>query len=183
MGLAGFDYLTDWYTPFDADRLYYLKLTVRDPALNEYGSPLVPMRVDNVEPTKPFIQLALQAPDGTRRMLGCCERVERGDGNLVVITLQAFDANFSQIAVELLGGCGASYAIIDTGGTALSKTYNGNVADTGYPVPTTFLWDPWAAGIGPCCYLIDVRISDRVIAGNYWSGGHASENWQSLTIA
>lgn len=184
MGLEGIDYLTDWNTPAaDADQLYYLRLTVRDAMSNEYESALVPARVDNVAPTKPVIQLTLQLPDGTQQKLGCCEKVEQGDGNLIVITLQASDANFSSIDVELLGGCGASYSIVDTGGHALSKTYNGNVADLGYPAPTTFLWNPWAAGISPCCYLIDVRIYDRVIAGNYWSGGHSNENWQSITIA
>jgi hypothetical protein len=183
MGLAGVDYLTDWNTPSVADQIYYLKLTVRDAGLTEYSSNVVAVRIDNVAPTKPVIQLALQLPDGSRKELGCCEKVDRGEGNLLVITLQASDANFSQISVELLGGCGSAFAIIDTGGQSLSKTYNGNVADTGYPVPKTFLWDPWAAGINPCCYLIDVRIEDRVIAGNYWSGGHGNENWQSLTIA
>src|ERR1019366_3786359 len=183
MGLAGFDYLTDWQTPPDADKLYYLKLTVRNAALVEFESPVVPARVDNVAPTKPVIQLELQTPDGKRTKLGCCETVKRGDGNLIAITLTASDANFSQISVGLLGGCGVSIAIVDTGGTSLSKTYNGNIADTGYPVPTTFLWDPWAAKVNPCCYIIDVRIYDRVIAGNYWSGGHSNENWQSITIA
>lgn len=183
MGLAGVDYLTDWNTPAVADQVYYLKLTVRDAGLTEYSSQVVAVRIDNIAPSHPVIQLALQLPDGSRKKLGCCEKVDRGNGNLVVITLQASDANFSAISVELLGGCGASYPIVDTGGNSLSKTYNGDVTDTGYPVPTTFLWDPWAAGINPCCYLIDVRIQDRVIAGNYWSGGHANENWQSLTIA
>ena len=111
------------------------------------------------------------------------ETVKRGEGNLVAITLTASDANFSQISVALLGGCGVSAAIVDTGGTPLSKTYNGNIADAGYPVPTTFLWDPWAAKVNPCCYILDVRIYDRVIAGNHWSGGHSNENWQSITIA
>ncbi len=184
MDCDGLDYLTDWPTPPDRDKLYYLKLTVRNAALVAFESPVVPVRVDNGAPIPqpPVINLQIQAPDGTRRTLGCCESVKRGDGNLIVITLQAWDENFSQIAVELLGGCNASFAIVDTGGTSLSKTYNGNVADTGYPVLTEFLWDPWKAGIDPCCYLIDVRIYDRVIANNYWSGGHSSEGWRSITI-
>lgn len=183
MGLLGPDYLTDWQTPPAVNDQYYLKLTVRNAALTEFESPVVPVRVDNTAPTKPVIKLQLQMPDGTRRTLGCCETVKQGDGNLVIITLQASDANFSQIAVELLGGCGASYSIVDTGGTNLSKTYNGNIADTGYPVPTEFKWNPWAAGISPCCYLIDVRIYDRAVVDDSWSGGHENENWQSITIA
>ena len=120
---------------------------------------------------------------GTRTKLGCCEEVEQGKGNLLVITLRASDANFSAISVQLLGGCGASYALVATDGTPLSKTYNGSIADTGYPVDTEFLWDPWAAGVSPCCYLIYVTISDRAIVNNYWSGGHQSSNWHSITIA
>ncbi|HEY7337143.1 MAG TPA: hypothetical protein VH639_19780 [Bryobacteraceae bacterium] len=182
MGCLGPDYLTDWPTPPDRNKLYYLRLTVHN-AAGDFASPLVPARVDNGQPTKPVISLALQTPDGKRRKLGCCETVEQGDGNLVVITLQAQDENFSRIDVSLLGGCGASYAIVDTSGTPLSKAYLGNTADTGYPAPTEFLWDPWSAKISPCCYLIDVRIYDRVVANDYWGGGSANENWQSITIA
>ena len=183
MGLDGVDYLTDWQTPAAVNDQYYLKLTVRNAALTEFESPVVPVRIDNTPPTKPVIKLQLQTPDKKRRDLGCCETVEQGKGNLVIITLQASDANFSQITVNLLGGCGASYGIVDTGGTSLSKTYNGNITDTGYPAPQEFEWDPWKAKINPCCYLIDVRIYDRAIVNNYWSGGHANENWQSITIA
>ena len=122
-------------------------------------------------------------PDGTRRDLGCCEKVEQGKGSKVVIKLQAWDLNFSSISVLLQGGCGASMGIVDTGGNPLSKTYNGNTADQGYPALTEFIWDPWAAKVDPCCYLIYVRIWDRVIANNSWSGGHGNENWHSITIA
>ena len=183
MGLDGPDYLTDWHTPAAVNDQYYLKLTVRNAALTEFESPVVPVRVDNTAPTKPVIKLQLQTPDGKRRDLGCCETVEQGKGNLVIISLQASDANFSQISVNLLGGCGASFSIVDTGGNSLSKTYKGDITDTGYPVLTEFAWDPWAAGISPCCYLIDVRISDRAVVSNFWSGGHGNENWQSITIA
>jgi hypothetical protein len=185
MGCLGKQYLTDWQTPNDRDKLYYLKLTVRNAALAEFDSMVVPARVDNgdPQPKPPLIDLQLQTPDGKRRKLGCCEKVERGDGNLVVITLQASDENFSQISVALLGGCNSSYAIVDKDGKPLSKTYNGNTADTGYPAPAEFLWDPWKDKIDPCCYIIDVRIYDRAIIGNAWSGGHTSEGWRSITIA
>ena len=186
MDCDGQDYLTDWSTPSDRDKLYYLKLTVRNAALVEVESALVPVRVDNGSPlpSPPVIDLQIQAPDGTRRPLDCCDApVKFGDGTLVVITLTAWDENFSRIDVALLGGCNGSYSVVDTGGASLSKTYNGNVADTGYPVATEFLWDPSQAGITPCCYLLDVRIYDRAIVNNYWSGGHASEGWHSITIA
>jgi hypothetical protein len=183
IGLAGFDNLTNWITTTVVDGLYYLRLTVRNAALAEFASPLVPVLIDNTAPTKPAITLQLQTPDGKRTKLGCCETVKQGDGNKVVITLQASDANFSHIDVSLLGGCGFGTGIVDTGGVALSKTYNGNTADTGYPVPTEFIWDPWAAKIAPCCYLIYVSIYDRAILNDAWSGGHSNVNWQSITIA
>jgi hypothetical protein len=165
------------------NNLYYLKLTVRTGGLTEYASPTVPVRVDNVGPPQPSISLQLQDPNGNRTPLGCCEEIKRGNGNLLVITLQASDPNFSRLDVSLLGGCGVSVPIIDTGGNPLSKTYNGNIADTGYPAPTEFLWDPWSANIDPCCYLIYVTIHDRAIVNNFWSGGHGASNWHSITIA
>jgi hypothetical protein len=184
MGLLGLQYLTDWQTPSaDRDNIYYLKLTVRNAALVEFESPLVPARVDNGQPSTPVIGLALQTPDGQRQPLGCCEKIEQGEGNLLVITLTASDENFSHIGVSLMGGCGASYDIKDANtGEELSKYYNGNIADTGYAVPTTFLWDPWAAGVNPCCYIIYVTINDRAIVDNYLAG-HTNANWHSITIA
>ena len=93
MGCLGKQYLTDWQTPNDRDKLYYLKLTVRNSALVEFESLVIPARVDNgdPQPKPPVIDLALQLPDGSRRPLGCSEEVERGEGNLVVIKLQAWD--------------------------------------------------------------------------------------------
>ena len=183
MGLAGPFYLTDWQTPAVDDDPYYLKLTVRTAALTEYESPVVPVRVDNGWPTQPVISLQLQKPDGSRTALGCCEEVEQGDGNLVVITLQGSDPNFSKVSVRLLGGCGSALSIVATDGTPLSKTYNGDITDTGYPVPTEFLWDPWAAEVDPCCYLIYVDIWDRAIVNNALSSTHHRANWHSITIA
>jgi hypothetical protein len=183
MGLAGVDYLTDWQTPSGADDPYELRLTVRTPALTESFSPTVPVRVDNENPTKPVIDLQLQMPDGSRQPLGCCEEVKQGEGNLVVITLTAWDPNFSSISVRLLGGCGVALNIVATDGTPLSKTYNGDKTDTGYPAPTEFLWDPWKDGVDPCCYLIHARIWDRAIVNNSWSGAHSDAYWRSITIA
>lgn len=185
MGLIGPDYLTDWHTPADRDKLYYLKLTVRNAALVEFESPVQPVRIDNgyPQPTPPSIDLAIQAPDGTRRKLGCCESIEKGAGNLLVVTLQAWDENFSAISVNLLGGCGVSVPLVSTTAVPLSKTYNGNIADTGYPVATDFLVDPWSLKVDPCCYLIYVTIADRAIVNNFWSGAHSVSNWRSITIA
>ena len=180
----GHTFLTQWVTPPppDASEIYYLRLTVQN-AAGDHESPVVPVRIDNVGPTKPDIKLQLQAPDGTRTDLGCCETVVKGNGNLVVITITASDDNFSQIAVSLLGGCGASHPIVDTSATPLSKTYNGDITDTGYPAPTEFLWDPFdTPGIDPCCYLVWVDIWDRAIVNNFWSGGHYNNNFHSLTI-
>ena len=183
IGLAGFDNLTNWMTTSVADGLYFLRLTVRNTLLAEFPSPVVPVRIDNTATTKPDITLQLQTPDGTRTKLGCCETVTQGDGNTIVITLQASDDNFSAISVSLLGGCGVGIGIVDINAVALSKTYNGNTADTGYPLPTEFVWDPWAAKIDPCCYLIYVQINDRAILNDAWSGGHSNVNWHSITIA
>jgi hypothetical protein len=182
MGLAGADYLTDWQTPPVPDQPFYLRLTVRTASLAQFSSSAVAVRVDNKAPDQPVIDLALQFPDGTRRPLACCERVERGNGNVVVVTLQAKDENFGSIGVSLLGGCGWSLALVATNGTPLSKTYNGNITDQGYPVPTEFLWDPWAARVEPCCYIIQATIADRAIVGNHYSP-HQSTNWRSITIA
>jgi hypothetical protein len=183
MGFWGGTYLTDWSTPAVADELHYLRLTVRTTTLVEHHSPVVPVRIDNVAPTHPAISLELLRPDGTKIPLGCCETIAKEDGNKVIVTLQASDPNFSQISVNLLGGCGVSLPLVDTGGTALGKTYNGNLADTGYPAPTSFTWDPFAAPApDPCCYLIYVQIRDRAIVNNSWGGGHGNTNWHSITI-
>jgi hypothetical protein len=185
MGLwsMGDTYLTDWSTPNVANDLHYLRLTVRTTTMVEHFSPIVPVRIDNVAPTQPAITLELLKTDGTKVPMDCCETIAKEDGNKVIVTLQASDANFSQISVSLIGGCGVSLGLTDTNGVSLSKTYNGNLADTGYPAPTSFVWDPFAAPApDPCCYLIYVSITDRAIVNNFWSGGHQSVNWHSITI-
>jgi hypothetical protein len=177
MGLAGPDYLTDWLTPSIQDGLYYLRLTARTAALTEFASPLVPACVDNTAPTGPLPggrpQITIRQGD---HELGCCESVTR-DGGPLTITVQAEDVNFSSLSVDLYGGCGASTHIF-------GKTYDGNTADTGAPAPgIDITWDPWAADVEPCCYVIFFRIWDRAITNNAWHGGHENENWMSITIA
>ncbi len=177
MGLAGADYLTDWLTTAVPDGLYYLKLTVRTAALVEFASPLVAACVDNTAPAGPLTggkpKITIRQGD---HELGCCESVSRAGGPLT-ITIEAEDVNFSSLSVDLYGGCGASTHIF-------GKTYNGNTADTGAPAPgIDITWDPWAARVEPCCYVIFFRIRDRAITGNAWGGGHENESWLSITIS
>jgi len=177
IGLDGLDYLTDWWTGSVADGLYYLKLTVRTAALVEFESPVVPALIDNTAPTGP-------APGGRPsitirqgdRELDCCDTVKR-EGGPLTITIEGTDDNFSSLSVDLEGGCGAAYPIY-------SKTYNGDTTDTGAPSPgIDITYDPWAAGVSSCCYVIYFRINDRAILNNYYSGGHGNSNWHSITIA
>lgn len=177
IGLFGPTRLTDWSTPNVADERYYLKLTVKRGAA-EFESPVVPARVDNEQPLPapgPVIQLQLKDPDGNLINLGCCEEIEQGNGNVLVISVQGWDPNFSKLTIGLHGGCGVHVPIH-------TKSYNGNVAETGYPALTSIEWDPWAANVEPCCYVIWVHIYDRVITNNTWSGGHHRANWHSITI-
>jgi hypothetical protein len=177
MGYDGPDYLTDLLSPSLADGLYYLRLTVRNAALTEFQSPVVPFLVDNTAPTGPAPggRPSISISQGGKK-LGCCETVREEDGDLT-ITIIATDANFSNLDVDLEGGCGAAYGIY-------SKTYNGNTADTGAPAPgIDIVWNPWSAGVSPCCYVMYLRIYDRTIANNYYSGGFSNANWQSITIA
>ena len=176
VGLLGQTQLTDWYTPAP-DQRYYLRLTVRNAALTEYFSAPVPVMVDNTAPTGPAPGNRPQITiSQAGRRLDCCETVRREDGPLT-INIIATDANFSILGVDLEGGCGASYPIF-------SKSYNGNLADMGAPAPgIDIVWDPWAAGVSPCCYVMYVRIWDRAIVSNSYGGRHANSNWHSITIA
>jgi hypothetical protein len=72
---------------------------------------------------------------------------------------------------------------VDVTSTPLSKTYNGNLADQGYPVPTEFLWDPWSdPRVVPCCYVVYVEINDRTIINDSYFGGHANSGWEAIEI-
>ena len=65
----------------------------------------------------------------------------------------------------------------------LAKTYNGNLADQGYPTPTSFIWDPWSdPRIVPCCYVVRIDITDRALSSNVWAGGHANAGWEAIEI-
>jgi len=142
------------------------------------------VRLDNTGPfplPRPTITLQLEKKDGTRVPLKC-GKVRKGDG-LIVVTIHAFDPNLSGIAVTARGNSGLSVPVVDITATPLSKTYNGNIADQGYVVPTEFLWDPWSdPNIVPCCYLVYVEINDRAILNNTYTGGHYGAGWEAIEI-
>jgi hypothetical protein len=172
--------LMDWPTAMLADGTYYLRLRVRDGVSTRVSSPQV-VQTDNTPPPTPIIQLQLQQPDGVRVDLKCGQ-VKKGQG-LIAITVKAFDKNFSSLSVAAEGNSSLSVPIVDTSLVPLSKTYNGNTADQGYPVATTFLWDPWSdPRIVPCCYIVRIVINDRAVLNNSWAGGHASAGWEAIEI-
>ena len=166
------------------DGVYYLRLRVRDALMNTRVSSPQVVRLDNTGPfplPRPIITLQLQKPDKTRVPLKC-GKVRKGDG-LIVVTVQAYDPNMSHIAVTARGNSGLSVPVVDITATPLSKTYNGNIADQGYVVPTEFLWDPWSdPNIVPCCYLVYVEVWDRAILNNAYSSGHANSGWEAIEI-
>jgi hypothetical protein len=165
------------------DGVYYLRLRVRDGVTTRVSSPQV-VRLDNTGPfplPRPIITLQLQKPDGTRVPLKCA-KVRKGDG-LIVVTVQAYDPNMSQIAVTARGNSGLSVPVVSTTAVPLSETYNGDITNQGYVVPTEFLWDPWSdPNIVPCCYLIYVEVWDRAIINGFWSGGHYNAGWEAINI-
>jgi hypothetical protein len=176
--------LVYWTTP--ADGLYYLRLRVRDGATEKVSAPRA-VRVDNTAPPTPVIKLELKTPSGDLKPLKCGQ-VKKGDG-LIRITVEAHDDNFSQLSVAAEGNSSLSVPVIAVPeGTAgppvpLSKTYNGNVADTGYAVPTSFIWDPWNdPRIVPCCYVVRIDIWDRAVLNNAWAGGHGGSGWEAIEI-
>jgi hypothetical protein len=180
--------LTDWLTTAVPDGDYNLRLVVRDAAHNQRFSAPQHVRVDNTPPPIPVIQLELLKPDGTLVPLKC-GHVNKGDG-LIRITIEATDPHFSQCTVEAHGNSSLVVPIVavpDPPGSPpaipLSKNYNYDVTDTGYPTPTSFIWDPWSdPNIVPCCYLIRIDITDRAVLNNTWSGGHARAGWEALGI-
>lgn len=166
------------------DGVYYLRLRVRDAAMNERVSGPQLVKLDNTGTfplPRPIITLQLQEKDGTRIPLKC-GKVRKGDG-LIVVTIQAYDPNMSVIAVTARGNSGLSVPVVDITSTPLSKNYNGNIADQGYIVPTEFLWDPWSdPNIVPCCYLVYVEVWDRTILNNTYTGGHYGVGWEAIEI-
>lgn len=176
-----------WTTP--ADGVYYLRLRVRDGALQRVSGPLKVV-VDNTAPPTPVIHLELLKDDGSTEKL-VCGKVKKGQGKILV-TVQAWDQNFSRLSVAAEGNSSLTVPVVGVpfalwpGGAAvpLSKTYNGNTADQGYPVPEQFVWDPWAdPRIVSCCYVVRIDIWDRAVLNNTWSGGHGNSGWEAIEIA
>jgi len=180
-----------WSTPPDGP--YYLRLRVRDGATERASGPLR-VEVDNSAPPTPVIHLERISQDGTTKPIECLERVSRDQGDLILVTVQAWDQNFSRLYVNAEGNTSISVPLkgvplpVWPGGVPvpLAKTYNGNVADTGYPAPTQFVWDPWSEPQileHPCCYIVHVYIYDRAVVNNSWSGGHSNAGWEAIEIA
>ena len=174
------------YWPTPGDGLYYLRLRVRDGATEKVSGPRA-VRVDNTPPPVPVIKLELKTPSGELKPLKC-GKVKKGDG-LIRVTVQASDPNFSSLSVAAQGNSSLSVPVVavleGSMGPAvpLSKTYNGNILDTGYPLPTSFIWDPWNdPAIVPCCYVVRIDINDRAVLNNVWSGGHANSGWEAIEI-
>jgi hypothetical protein len=161
--------LANWSTP-PPDGLYWLRLTVRNTLAVEFHSGLVPALVDNTPPSN-FSFVIEQAGE----KLPCCGEVAKERGPLT-ITVIGEDANFEALSVALRGGCNVSYPVF-------SKSYDGNTADTGAPAPgVTFTYDPWAAGVQPCCYVLEVVVSDRAIVNNTLWAHHVVSAVHSITI-
>jgi hypothetical protein len=162
--------LANWTTP-SPDGLYYLKLTARNTAAVEFASGFVPILVDNSPPDNFTLEIKQNG-----EKLPCCAEVTK-EGGPLEITVTGEDANFEALSISLRGGCNVSFPVF-------SKTYNGNVLDTGAPSPgITFAYDPWAQGVEPCCYVLEVVVSDRAIVTNTLWAHHAVSTVHSITIA
>jgi len=180
--------LVYWSTASVPDGVHYLRLLARDGGGNVRTSSPQKVVVDNTPPPTPVIKLQLRKNDGTLVDLKC-GKVRRGDG-LIRITIQATDPNFSQCSGAAEGNTSLTVPVVavpDPPGVGpavpLSKNYGYNPADTGYPVPVSFLWDPWSdPRVVSCCYIVRIDIRDRAVVGNVWSGGHGSSGWEAIEI-
>lgn len=180
--------LLDWPTVSLPDGVYYLRLTVRDGGGTERVSALQMVKTDNTFPPTPVITLQLLTPEGDLQPLKC-SNVKKGSGK-ILITVQAFDPNFSSLTVNAEGNSSLSVPVVAqpypalTAAVPLAKTYNGDITDEGYPTPTSFLWDPWSdPRIVPCCYIVRIDINDRALSSNVWNGGHSSPGWEAIGIS
>jgi hypothetical protein len=181
-----------WPSATVADGVHYLRLQVRDAVLTTRVSSPQIVVIDNSGPfplPRPTISLELQKPDGTVSPLKC-GKVKKGQG-LIRVTIHAFDPNLSGVSVTARGNSGLSIPVegiplpLFPGGAVvpLSKTYNGNLAEQGYPVPTSFVWDPFNdPRFVPCCYLVYVEVNDRTILNDHYSGGHYNAGWEAIEI-
>jgi hypothetical protein len=170
MGLYRTD-LANWSTPAP-DGLYYLKLTARNTASVDFESGLVPILVDNTYPSDFTFKITQKGQE-----LPCCGSEVSKKGGPLEITVSGEDLNFAALSIALRGGCNVSYPVF-------SKSYDGNILDTGAPLPgITFLYDPWAAGVEPCCYVLEVVVGDRAIVNNTVYAAHTVSSVHSITIS
>jgi hypothetical protein len=181
-----------WPSSMVADGVHYLRLQVRDGVgTTRVSSPQIVV-IDNSGPfpaPRPTITLELMKKDGTIEELKC-GKVGKEDG-LIRVTVHAYDPNLSAVSVTARGDSGLSVPVAGVpialwpGGptVSLSKTYYGDVAEQGYPVPTSFVWDPFSdPRIVPCCYLVYVEVNDRAILNDSYSGGHYNAGWEAIEI-
>jgi hypothetical protein len=181
--------LVHWTTSSVPDGVHFLRLLAQDGGGNIRTSAPLKVVVDNTGPPTPVIQLQLKKPNGDLVDLKC-DKVKKGDG-LIRVTIQATDPNFSRCSVAAQGDTSLTVPVVavpDPPGVGpavpLSKVYNYNVADTGYPAPTSFLWDPWSdPTIVSCCYVVRIDIWDRAVVNNTWSGGHGNSGWEAIEIS
>lgn len=185
-------YLTDLDTTIATPSTgkFYLRLTVKNLMGASFQSPIVPVRVDNDRPTvpkppqsPPHMDLFIKKPDGTEEPVKC-GGIKKGDGTLLIKFI-AWDENFRQLTLTAQGGCGLNIPIIDeTTGTTVSRGYGGDITDKGEPVLRVVEWDPWKDNnIVPCCYNVVLRIWDRAIVDNFYSGGRHNSDWEAVEIA
>jgi hypothetical protein len=181
-----------WPSASVGDGVHYLRLQVRDGGgTTRVSSPQIAV-IDNSGPfplPRPTITLELQKADGTTEPLKC-GKVKKGQG-LIRVTIHAFDPNLSGVSVTARGNSGLSVPVegiplpLFPGGAVvpLSKSYNGSLAEQGYPVPASFVWDPFNdPRYVPCCYLVYVEVNDRTILNDSYSGGHYNAGWEAIEI-
>lgn len=181
-----------WPSNSVVDGVHYLRLQVRDGGGTTRVSSPQKVVIDNSGPfplPRPTIVLELQKEDGTIEPLKCGQ-VKKGEG-LIRVTIHAFDPNLSGVSVTARGNSGLSVPVegiplpLFPGGPVvpLSKAYNGNVSEQGYPAPTSFVWDPFSdPRYVPCCYLVYVEVNDRTILNDSYSGGHYNAGWEAIEI-
>jgi hypothetical protein len=117
--------------------------------------------------------------------------VPAGPYTAIAVPVQGYASIFPYIPVTRFPSGGADpgwYDVADISlsvgpAVPLSKTYNGNLADTGYPAPVAVIWDPWSdPAIVPCCYVVRIDIWDRTVTNNVWAGGHGNSGWEAIEI-
>ena len=164
-------YLTNWDTrqATNATGKFYLRLVVKNSIGASIQSPIVPVRVDNENPSIPQLDLFIKKPDGTEQAVKC-GGIKKGEGTLLIKFI-CKDENFRQLTLTAEGGCGINVPIKDEKtGTEVSRCYGGDITDHGETALRVVEWNPWKdPQIIPCCYNLVLRIWDRAILNNFYS--------------